>query len=142
MSAPALKIRTGRRAEIGLLVFAVLIVGAAEAIVEATRNDKLSGDVIVYTALTAVLAIVTHLAVRFSARYADPVLVPSVVLLNGLGVVMIHRLDLGIKQTADEGGPQRYNGDLAPSQMVWTALGLALFVGILLVLRDHRQLAK
>ncbi|MCW2526903.1 MAG: rodA, partial [Pseudonocardiales bacterium] len=35
-----------------------------------------------------------------------------------------------------------YNGDLAPSQMVWTALGLALFVGILLVLRDHRQLAR
>jgi cell division protein FtsW (lipid II flippase) len=142
MSAPGLKIKTGRRAELGLLVFAVLIVGAAEAIVEATRNDKLSSDVALYTALAAFLAIVTHLVVRFTARYADPVLVPSVVLLNGLGVVMIHRLDLGIKQAAEEGGPQRYNGDLAPSQMVWTALGLALFVGILLLLRDHRLLAK
>jgi hypothetical protein len=38
-------VRTGRRAEIGLLVFAVLIVTAAEAVVEATRVGHLSSDV-------------------------------------------------------------------------------------------------
>ena len=126
----------------GLLFFAVLIVAAAETVVEATRDGKLSGHIIFYTSITAVLAIVAHLAVRYTARYADPILVPCVVLLNGLGVVMIHRLDLGLKQSADEGGPLRYYGPSAPTQVVWTAIGLALFVGILVVVRDHRHLAR
>jgi cell division protein FtsW (lipid II flippase) len=140
MTAP--RPRTGRGAEIGLLIFAVLIVTAAEAIIEATRNDHLGGNVILYGGVTAVLAIGIHLVVRYTARYADPVLVPCVVLLNGLGLVMIHRLDVGLKQSAAEGGPQRYNGDSAPTQIMWTGLALIAFVAILVVVRDHRQLAR
>lgn len=136
------RLRTGRAAEFGLLLFAVVVVAAAEAIIEATRDGRLSGRIASYGTFTLVVALVTHLVVRWRARYADPVLVPCVVLINGLGLVMIHRLDLGLKQSAAEGGPDRYVGPSAPTQVVWTALGLTLFVGILIFLRDHRGLAR
>jgi cell division protein FtsW (lipid II flippase) len=137
----AVKLRTGRGAEAGMLVFAVIVVAAAEAVVEATRTAKIGTDVALYAGVAAAVGLVTHLTVRFRARYADPIMVPCVVLINGLGLVMIHRLDLGLKQSADEGGPHYY-GPSAPTQMVWTALGVALFVGLLLILRDHRSLAR
>ncbi|MGI8880103.1 MAG: FtsW/RodA/SpoVE family cell cycle protein [Jatrophihabitans sp.] len=133
--------RTGRRAELFLLVGAVVIITAAEAIVESARDGKISSHVLVYGGVALLLALITHLAVRRFAKFADPVLVPCVVLLNGLGLVMIHRLDLGLKQQAAEGGPA-YNGPSAPTQMLWTAIGLAVFIGVLLIVRDYRILAR
>ncbi len=121
---------------------AIVVVAAAEAVVEATRDGRVSGQVAVYAGLAAAVALITHLAVRFTAPYADPVLLPCVVLINGLGLVMIHRLDQGIKQSAAEGSGLQYFGPSAPTQVVWTALGLALFVAILLVVRDIRSLAR
>ena len=44
-----------------------------------------------------------HLAVRRFAPYADPLLLPVVALLNGLGLVMIHRLDLASGSDASTG---------------------------------------
>ncbi|MEP6852530.1 MAG: FtsW/RodA/SpoVE family cell cycle protein [bacterium] len=132
----------GRGTELVLSLAAVVVVAAAEAIIEATRDGRVSGRIASYGTFALVLALVAHIAIRWRARYADPVLLPCVVLINGLGLVMIHRLDLGLKQSAAEGGPDRYSGPSAPTQVVWTALGLALFVGILLFLRDHRVLAR
>lgn len=40
------------------------------------------------------LALLAHLAVRWRIPYADPVILPCVVLLNGLGLTMIHWIDL------------------------------------------------
>ena len=136
-----IKLRTGRGAELMLLVFAVLIVGAAEAIIDATRDGRIGSDVGIYAGVAAAIGLVTHATVRIFARFADPIMVPCVVLINGLGLVMIHRLDLGLKQSATEGGPHYY-GPSAPTQMVWSALGVALFVGMLVIVRDHRILAR
>lgn len=132
---------TGRRAEALLLVGAVIIVAAAEAVVEATRDGRITARLASYATAIAVVALIAHLVVRRVARYADPILVPCAVLINGLGLVMIHRLDLGLKQAADEGGPA-YDGASAPTQVVWTAIGLGLFVAVLLVVRDHRVLTR
>lgn len=138
----ATRVPTGRVAELLLMAFAIVIVAAAEAIIEATRDGHISTNVATYAGLAGAVALVTHLAVRYTARYADPLLVPCVVLINGLGLVMIHRLDQGIKQSAAEGTGLQYYGPSAPTQVVWTALGLLLFVGLLLVIRDHRVLER
>jgi cell division protein FtsW (lipid II flippase) len=137
----ALRMSNRRNAELALLGFAVLIVVAAEAAVEANRDGRLSTRLITYAAVPLVVGLVTHLVIRKVASYADPLLLPIVVLLNGLGLVMIHRLDLGMKQRAAEGGPS-FDGAAAPTQVLWTAMGVLLFVVLLIVVRDHRVLQR
>jgi len=68
--------------------------------------------------------------VRFVAPYADPVLLPVVAALNGLGLAIIHRLDLSLDTT------------YARQQLTWMSLGVLLFVITLVVLRDHRVLQR
>jgi cell division protein FtsW (lipid II flippase) len=131
---------TRRRAELVMLIFAVLVVVGAEAAVEGARDGALSGRLITYAAVPIVIGVVTHLLIRKVAPYADPLLLPIVVLLNGLGLVMIHRLDLGLKEQAKSLGDTFTAA--APSQVVWTALGVLLFIAILLVVRDHRTLQR
>jgi cell division protein FtsW (lipid II flippase) len=136
-----LRIPTRRNAEVLLLFFAVLMVVAAEADVEATRDGHISGRLITYAAVPLLVGLVTHLVIRKVAPYADPLLLPIVVLLNGLGLVMIHRLDLGLKQQAEQFG-DKFNDPAAPTQVVWTVLGVALFVALIVLIRDHRVLQR
>jgi cell division protein FtsW (lipid II flippase) len=136
--APQLRIPTRRNAELVLLVFAVLIVVGAEAAVEAATAGHFSRHLITYAAVPIVIGLVAHLIIRKVARYADPLLLPIVVLLNGLGLVMIHRLDIGLKQSQG----QYWAGAAAPTQVLWTALGVVAFVVAILVVRDHRVLQR
>ncbi len=138
---PSLRIPSRRNTELVLLVFAVLMTVAAEAAVEAARDGHLSSRLATYAAVPLVVGLVTHLVIRKVAKYADPLLLPIVVLLNGLGLVMIHRLDLGLKTQAEQNG-DTYGGAQAPTQVVWTALGVLLFVAIIVVVRDHRSLQR
>ncbi|HET8582775.1 MAG TPA: FtsW/RodA/SpoVE family cell cycle protein [Jatrophihabitans sp.] len=138
---PQLRIPTRRNTEIVLLVFAVIIVVCAEGAVEAARDGHLSSRLITYAAVPIVVGVVTHLVIRRVARYADPLLLPIVVLLNGLGLVMIHRLDLGAKTQAQQFGNPVPPAQ-APTQVIWTAIGVALFLAILLIVRDHRVLQR
>ncbi|SHG24081.1 cell elongation-specific peptidoglycan biosynthesis regulator RodA [Jatrophihabitans endophyticus] len=135
---PLQRIPTRRNVELMLLVFAVLIVVAAETAVEAAREGRLEPSrLLTYAAVPLALGLITHLVIRQVARYADPLMLPIVVLLNGLGLVMIHRLDLG----RQEQSPSDFAAQ-APKQVVWIALGLVLFLAILLVVRDHRALQR
>lgn len=73
---------------------------------------------------------VAHAILRFLAPWSDQVLLPVVAALNGLGLVMIHRLDMA-------------NGtSLVRSQVMWTVLGVAMFVAVMVLLRDHRSLSR
>jgi len=80
----------------------------------------------------AALALVAHIVVRWRIPYADPLILPIVVALNGIGLAMIHRLDLGAK-------PVTFSADL---QLRWTAIGVACFAIVVFVLRDYRILHR
>lgn len=71
-----------------------------------------------------------HAVVRWRLPYADPLILPLVVLLNGLGLAMIHRLDLG--------GVERMHS--AELQLTWTAVGVVAFCAVVILLRDYRVL--
>jgi cell division protein FtsW (lipid II flippase) len=81
---------------------------------------------------------IAHLAVRKLAPYADPLLLPAVALLVGLGQAEIHRLDLG--GNAASGATS--SADDAQTQLIWATLGVAVFLVVLVVVRHHRVLAR
>ncbi len=78
------------------------------------------------------LGLAMHGVVRWRLPWADPVLLPCVLLLNGLGLAMIDRLDR-VKGVGTVG---------APMQLVWTALGMACCAAVVIWLRDHRRLQR
>jgi len=140
-TSPAAAPPRRRAAELGLLLFAALLVVGADAAVDATLNDRVGTDVLGYGLGFVLIYAVAHVAVRWLAPYADPVILPAVALLNGLGLVLIRRLDLAEAENARQAGRAVSTGD-AGVQVVWTCIGLALFVAVLLVVRDHRALNR
>jgi cell division protein FtsW (lipid II flippase) len=140
MTGP-IKISSRRGTELLLVVAAAIVVTCAEAIVDITRDNRVSVHVLTYGLLVLGIGLVAHTGIRRVARYADPIMLPCAVLLVGLGLVMIHRLDLGLAQSAAEAG-QKYSGAAAASQVVWALLGLIVFMVVLVVVRDHRALAR
>lgn len=130
-----------RTMELVLLIFVAVVVTAAVALVEADQQHQLSFPLLYLGAGFLVLFGAAHLAVRKLAPYADPLILPCVALLNGLGLVVIHRLDLAdAAQAIHLGTPP--SSPNAPKQIMWTALSLVLFIGVLWRLRDYRSLAR
>jgi len=82
-----------------------------------------------------------HIAVRRFAPYADPVLLPIAAVLNGLGLVLIRRLDFAAADRARASHTAAGHG-AAPLQLEWTVIGVLLFVLVLVVVRDHRRLEQ
>ncbi len=127
---------TRRNAELLLLCFAAVITIAALLIVEANHERGLHWDLASYGLAFLTLFGFAHLAIRRFAPFTDPLLLPIVALLNGLGLVMIHRLDLVDNEVG------RHNHPSANQQMLWTLVGVASFALVVTLLKDHRQLAR
>ena len=72
------------------------------------------------------LTLGVHLANRWLAPHANPVLLPLAALLNGIGYVEI----------------VRWNPPAAQQQATWTLLGPSLYVATLLVVRHTRDLDR
>ncbi|WP_327641051.1 FtsW/RodA/SpoVE family cell cycle protein [Kribbella sp. NBC_00482] len=131
--------RTRRGVELLLLVIAVAVSVAAYVNIGVTVQNAVPASTGYYAAGIGLLALIAHLALRYRAPYADPVLLPCAVLLNGLGVAMIHRVDLGLAIVAEAKG-NTPKAAAAPQQITWTAVGIVLFLVVILVIRDHRRL--
>jgi cell division protein FtsW (lipid II flippase) len=124
-----------RGTELALLAFALVITLAAQCIVDLTVTGSLRPELATFGIWITALWTVAHLVIRKWAPYADPLLLPAVALLVGLGLSVIHRLDLAEAQ--DGGGSES-----APTQLVWATIGVALFVAVLVGIRDHRVLSR
>lgn len=127
--------RRRRGAELFLLILALAVGLGAYAAVGLGVEGEVPADMVGYGGWLAALLIGSHIVIRFVAPYADPVLLPVVAALNGLGLAVIHRLDL-----AAEAVDRKH--DYAQQQLVWMTLGVVLFVLTLLVIRDHRVLQR
>jgi cell division protein FtsW (lipid II flippase) len=126
--------RTRRNVELALLLLAVAIVLMAYLNVGLAMDGKFPPDLVKYGFGLLVLSVGFHLVLRWRASYADPLMLPIATLLNGLGLVMIHRLDLAYGRTGSK--------LLEPKQLIWSALAVLIAAGVIIVLRDHRQLRR
>ncbi|MEY3278586.1 MAG: hypothetical protein RLZZ426_1072 [Actinomycetota bacterium] len=128
-----------REIELVLLLVFILLSRLALFIVENATGfiTPISGYIQVAVLITV---LVGHLFIRAVARSADPFIYPIAVLLNLLGIVMIHRLDIADRIRSQSSGA-RVSVE-ATSQATWLILGVALFGVVLILVRDHRQLQR
>src|SRR5207302_1698846 len=130
---PTIESLTGtqrRNAELGLGLLAVIITVGGYILVALSKGPSLPPNLWFFLAVLIGLYVVAHLAVRRLAPRADGALLPLAALLNGIGFVFITRIDRDAQN------------QLAPSQAVWTMVGVAAFIGTLLLVRRVHLLER
>jgi cell division protein FtsW (lipid II flippase) len=125
-SATVHRLPARRRTELGLIIMAVVLSGGLYALAGLGKAGNLPANIGPFLVIVFVLIFAAHIAVRRLAPNADPILLPTAGLLNGVGYVFIARL----------------SSHEARLQAFWTALGIACFVGTLVVVRRGRDLER
>jgi cell division protein FtsW (lipid II flippase) len=102
-----------------------LLTGIGFTSVYVARQDVVSTGSLSYALIFFALYFAAHLVARVSVPHADPYLLPMAMLLTGIGVTEIYRLD----------------PDDAFRQGLWVVIAVSLFAITLLLLRhDYRRL--
>ena len=108
-----------RRSELGLVLLAAVITGAAYVLAALGKNATLPARIGPFLASVVTLLLLAHVAVRRFAPGASALLLPIAALLHGVGYVMIARL----------------SDRLAGLQATWSLVAVAAFVGVIVAVR-------
>ncbi|MGB9113210.1 MAG: FtsW/RodA/SpoVE family cell cycle protein, partial [Acidimicrobiales bacterium] len=115
-----------RRTEAGLLVVGAVVVLFATLLESLALTGALPDHIVEFIVLLALIAIGVQGVNRIYAPNADPVIMPVVLLLNGIGYVFIER-----------GDPAQ-----AGQQLAWTLIGLFIYTAVLSSVRYSRDLDR
>ena len=143
-SQPQDEAQVKRRAtELWMVLFALGIVAFAFANVAFSLKGQHASTFVAYMVAFAVIVLGAHLAMRRWAPYADPLVLPIATVLNGLGIVMIYRLN----QAGRSGNPSASGSPISTlsssatvTQIIYSVLGVAAFVLFLAFIKDIRTL--
>jgi cell division protein FtsW (lipid II flippase) len=124
--------RSRRNTELLLLILAIGAGVFADADLGLAVTGHIPAELPVTAGILAAGALGVHGVLRWRARYADPMILPIATVLNAVGLVVIHRLDLARQPV----------GTVAVRQLMWTLLGLLAAAAVLVLVRDHRLLAR
>ena len=141
VASPTRRQPSRRNLELALLVFAwgIGLLGCLQ--VGWANGEDPTSQLWIAAAVVAGLTLAMHAVVRWQARYADPFLLPVTTLLTMLGLIMIYRIDVAaVKRAILNGNP--VPTPAAYTQLTWFAIAAVLFVGVLVLLRDHRILQR
>ena len=135
---------TSRRStEMWMMLFACGVVAFAFANVAASLKDQHLSTIVEYMIAFLVIVFGAHLAVRRWAPYADPLLLPIATLLNGLGIVMIYRLN----QAGRDGNPSANGQPISTlghsattTQIIYSVIGVVALVVFLVFIKDIKVL--
>jgi cell division protein FtsW (lipid II flippase) len=84
--------------------------------------------------ILVILVGLLHVTMRFVAPQADALILPIAVVLNGLGIAEIYRIDLHFKSLGWDA--------LATKQIAWSALAVGAAVAVILMVRNARVLQR
>jgi cell division protein FtsW (lipid II flippase) len=131
-----------RSTELWMMLFAVGVVLFAFLNVVGSLKDQHLSSVFEYMVAFLGIVLVAHLAIRFWAPYADPLLLPIATVLNGLGIVMIYRLNqVGRDGNPGNGGPiTTLSRSATTTQIVYSVLGVIVLVVFLKFIKDIKVL--
>lgn len=115
-----------RSTELGLLLISIIITISAYVITSLARHATIPVNLVAVLASLIGLSLAAHVGTRKLAPNADPVILPIASLLNGLGFVMIARLD--------------YHEALL--QALWSAVGVFCYLATLLLVRNSAILDR
>jgi peptidoglycan glycosyltransferase len=121
-----------RRTELGLIILGAVITTSAYTLAALGRTASIPTNIVPFLGMILGLFVAAHIATRKLASGADGLLLPLAALLNGLGYVMIARLE----STRTE-----YHGQ-ASAQAGWTVIGIGAFIATLVVIRRARDLQR
>ncbi|MGI5285100.1 FtsW/RodA/SpoVE family cell cycle protein [Nonomuraea polychroma] len=120
-----------RVAQLVMLALAVVIVMGAYANVGLAIDGQIPAGMLTYGLGLGGLMLIAYIVLAKFAPWADPLILPLVTVINGLGLVMIYRLESA-----------KMPGASAANQIMWTAVGVVMFTATLIVIRDHRMLQR
>ncbi|NYH52641.1 MULTISPECIES: FtsW/RodA/SpoVE family cell cycle protein [Nocardiopsis] len=123
-----------RNAELVLILFAIGITMAGIALAGINLNGQIPAAMWTVGLTFAAMSAAAHVAMRFVAPYADPLILPCTLFLNGIGVAMIWRINAVEVEDVERAG--------VGMQLVWTAVGLAFCFLIIIFLKDPRVLQR
>lgn len=121
---------TGRKTEFGLLLLTTILIAVALVNLEVSLGNELDKSVAYVIGGYIGVFTLAHLAMCWKAPHADQIMLPVAALLNGLGLIMIQRIDAA----------KDYH--MATRQVMWTLVGIVLLIAVLFILRDHRSLTR
>jgi len=123
-----------RNLELVLLLLAIGIDLGAVALVQLGALGQLESGILILTGLLGVLLLGMHVTLRVVAPDADPLILPIITVLNGLGIAEIYRIDLAYNLSGWENGGVR--------QLAWTTLSIIIAIAVLIAVRNHRVLQR
>jgi len=110
---------------LNLVVLGILTtIGFVSVYLASQEVPEFSTTSLSYAAFFLALFVVAHVVVRIRLPYADPHLLPIAGILTAIGLTMIYRIE----------------PDTAFKQGVWVVIGVGIFAGACLFLRDYRSL--
>jgi cell division protein FtsW (lipid II flippase) len=124
-----------RNIEALLLIFAIGINAFELAQIQLAVIEKLTPEFWAYWLPLSFSAIIFHAILRQRASEADPMILPIAVAINGLGLSMIYRLDLG---TLANGGADLFGY----KQIAWTAIAMAASAAVVIFVPNHLFLRR
>ncbi|HMH58871.1 MAG TPA: FtsW/RodA/SpoVE family cell cycle protein, partial [Galbitalea sp.] len=123
-----------RNLELVLLLISCGIGAFAIVLVQVGALGHVDSTVVTISAGLAVLVLAMHFVMRIVAPQADPLILPIITLLNGIGIAEIYRIDIAAGAVGWDSAGIR--------QIVWTGIAIVIAIGVLIVVRNHRVLQR
>ncbi|MFZ0530403.1 MAG: FtsW/RodA/SpoVE family cell cycle protein [Propionicimonas sp.] len=124
--------RKRRGTELFMLLFAIALGVGGYLLTHLNRDAELPDAWPWALGIISAIGLGLHLVIRWRIPYADPLIMPLVLLLNGLGLSMIHRLDLATS-------PVMHSAEL---QLMWLVIATIACALVIIFLRDYRVLNR